>query len=386
MPKSTYNCGILVNDNHTDIVLKVYSNRLFLIVTQFEKLGSLVTVNRGSPINQFDSDIYTAQTIFGNDSEEIHAAARYIAESIKIDRPLKLILSIMSLIFGQLVIGPPGSGKTTYCNAMSNFLEKMGRKIAIINIDPANENMEYKATVDITELIKHDEVMNTYSLGPNGALVYCMEFLEANTDWLIKKILDLKDHYIIIDCPGQIELYTHHKSITKIVERMSENLIRLCSVHLMDSHHCSDPGKYLSSLMVCTSTMLQIGLPHINIMTKLDLMQKYKDKLDFNIEFYTEVLDLNYLLERLDEDPITAKYKKLNAALVSLIQDYSLVSFLPLDISNQALLLQVKNAIDKANGYIFGGNEPHDIQTLLACAVGAVNEKEKMSTLDSYFQ
>lgn len=40
----------------------------------------------------------------------------------------------MSLIFGQLVIGPPGSGKTTYCNAMSNFLEKMGRKIAIINI------------------------------------------------------------------------------------------------------------------------------------------------------------------------------------------------------------------------------------------------------------
>ncbi|KAK0082108.1 hypothetical protein PV326_007349 [Microctonus aethiopoides] len=269
---------------------------------------------------------------------------------------------------------------------MSNFLEKMGRKIAIINIDPANENMEYKATVDITELIKHDEVMNTYSLGPNGALVYCMEFLEANTDWLIKKILDLKDHYIIIDCPGQIELYTHHKSITKIVERMSENLIRLCSVHLMDSHHCSDPGKYLSSLMVCTSTMLQIGLPHINIMTKLDLMQKYKDKLDFNIEFYTEVLDLNYLLERLDEDPITAKYKKLNAALVSLIQDYSLVSFLPLDISNQALLLQVKNAIDKANGYIFGGNEPHDIQTLLACAVGAVNEKEKMSTLDSYFQ
>ncbi|KAK0173911.1 hypothetical protein PV328_007048 [Microctonus aethiopoides] len=292
----------------------------------------------------------------------------------------------MSLIFGQLVIGPPGSGKTTYCNAMSNFLEKMGRKIAIINIDPANENMEYKATVDITELIKHDEVMNTYSLGPNGALVYCMEFLEANTDWLIKKILDLKDHYIIIDCPGQIELYTHHKSITKIVERMSENLIRLCSVHLMDSHHCSDPGKYLSSLMVCTSTMLQIGLPHINIMTKLDLMQKYKDKLDFNIEFYTEVLDLNYLLERLDEDPITAKYKKLNAALVSLIQDYSLVSFLPLDISNQALLLQVKNAIDKANGYIFGGNEPHDIQTLLACAVGAVNEKEKMSTLDSYFQ
>lgn len=71
---------------------------------------------------------------------------------------------------------------------------------------------------------------------------------------------------------------------------------------------------------------------------------------------------------------------------MSLIEDYSLVTFLPLDISNQALLLRVKNAIDKANGYIFGGNEPQDVQTLLACAVGAVNENERMSTLDAYFQ
>jgi len=40
----------------------------------------------------------------------------------------------MTLIYGQLVIGPPGSGKTTYCNAMSKFLESIGRKVAVINI------------------------------------------------------------------------------------------------------------------------------------------------------------------------------------------------------------------------------------------------------------
>lgn len=70
---------------------------------------------------------------------------------------------------------------------------------------------------------------------------------------------------------------------------------------------------------------------------------------------------------------------------MSLIEDYSLVSFIPLDVSNQALLLQVKNSVDKANGYIFGGNEPRDVQTLLACAVGAVSETEKISTVDAYF-
>ncbi|XP_015187630.1 PREDICTED: GPN-loop GTPase 2 [Polistes dominula] len=291
----------------------------------------------------------------------------------------------MSVIFGQFVIGPPGSGKTTYCNAMCKFLEQMGRKVAVINIDPANENMEYVPSVDISELIKHEEVMLEYDLGPNGALIYCMEFLEANINWLITKVFNLKDYYLIFDCPGQVELYTHHKSVSSIVEKLTQNLVRLCSVHLIDSHHCSDPGKYLSSLILCTTTMLQIGLPHVNIMTKFDEMKKFKDQLAFNIDFYTEVLDLNYLLEKLDEDPFTTKYKKLNAALISLVEDYSLVSFIPLDVTNQALLLKVKNAIDKANGYIYGGNEPQDVQALLACAVGAVSETKNMSTIDSYF-
>ena len=72
--------------------------------------------------------------------------------------------------------------------------------------DPANENMEYEAKVDIAELIKHNEVMDVHGLGPNGALVYCIEFLEANVGWLVRKILNLKDHYIIIDCPGQVNI------------------------------------------------------------------------------------------------------------------------------------------------------------------------------------
>ncbi|XP_070171724.1 GPN-loop GTPase 2 [Polyergus mexicanus] len=290
----------------------------------------------------------------------------------------------MSLIFGQFVIGPPGSGKTTYCNAMSKFLESIGRKVAVINIDPANENMEYTPAIDISELIKHEDVMTDLALGPNGALVHCMEFLETNVQWLVRKVLDLKDHYLIFDCPGQVELYTHHKSVSRIAEKLNQNLVRLCSVHLVDSHHCSDPGKYLSSLILCTTVMLQMGLPHVNVMTKFDEMKKFKDCLAFNIDYYTEVLDLNYLLEQLDEDLFITKYKKLNKALVSIIEGYSLVSFIPLDVSNKALLLQVKNAVDKASGYVFGGNEPRDVQTLLACAVGAVSENERMSTLDEY--
>ncbi|XP_014224889.1 GPN-loop GTPase 2 [Trichogramma pretiosum] len=290
----------------------------------------------------------------------------------------------MSVLYGQLVIGPPASGKTTYCHEMGKFLENLGRKVAIINIDPANENMGYKAAVDVCDLVKHEDIMKNNKLGPNGALVYCMEYLEKNIDWLLAKVLNLKDHYLLFDCPGQVELFTHHESMNKIVEKLGENLVRLCAVQLMDSHHCSDPGKYLSSLMVCTLSMLQLGMPHVNVMTKLDEMKLFSHKLDFNINFYTDVLDLKYLLDRLNEDDTITEYRKLNESFVSLIEDYSLVSFHPLDISNKAMLLNVKNAIDKANGYVFGGNEPQDVQALLACAVGAISETDRTASLDAY--
>ena len=45
----------------------------------------------------------------------------------------------MPTTFGQIVIGPPGAGKTTYCDYMAQLLRGLGRQVAIINIDPANE-------------------------------------------------------------------------------------------------------------------------------------------------------------------------------------------------------------------------------------------------------
>ena len=56
--------------------------------------------------------------------------------------------------FGQLVIGPPGSGKTTYVAAMAEMLRSLGRKVAIVNLDPANENMTYQPDVDVADLGK----------------------------------------------------------------------------------------------------------------------------------------------------------------------------------------------------------------------------------------
>lgn len=84
--------------------------------------------------------------------------------------------------------------------------------------------MEYIPAIDISELIKHEDVMTDCGLGPNGALVHCMEFLETNVQWLITKVLNLKDHYLIFDCPGQVS-YDSQLSLKSFCSQYINNVL-----------------------------------------------------------------------------------------------------------------------------------------------------------------
>ncbi|KAH0990071.1 hypothetical protein GBA52_001554, partial [Prunus armeniaca] len=274
------------------------------------------------------------------------------------------------MVFGQVVIGPPGSGKTTYCNGMSQFLQLIGRKVAVINLDPANDALPYECAVNIEDLIKLSDVMVEHGLGPNGGLVYCMDYLEKNIDWLEAKLKPLiKDHYFLFDFPGQVELFFLHSSTKNVIMKLVKKLnLRLTAVHLVDAHLCSDPGKYVSALLLSLSTMLHMELPHINVLSKIDLIESY-GKLAFNLDFYTDVENLSYLQYSLDQDPRSAKYRKLTKEICDVVEDYSLVNFATLDIqacqSLFTLLLTVGNLvklIDKSNGYIFAGIEASAVE------------------------
>ncbi|MGH0191464.1 UNVERIFIED_CONTAM: hypothetical protein FKN15_064612 [Acipenser sinensis] len=274
------------------------------------------------------------------------------------------------VMFGQVVIGPPGSGKTTYCLGMQEFLTKLGRKVVVVNLDPANDGLPYQCSVDIAELVTLDDVMDGLKLGPNGGLIYCMEYLEANFDWLEKKLQQFKGCYFLFDCPGQVELYTHQNSVKNIFAQLTKWNFRLTAVHLVDSHYCADPAKFISVLCTSLSTMLHVELPHVNVLSKMDLMEQF-GKLAFNLDYYTEVLDLSYLLEHLASDPFFKKFKRLNEKLVELIEDYSLVSFIPLNVQDKESMVQVMKVVDKANGYCFGDLEERSMEAMMSAAVGA---------------
>ena len=50
---------------------------------------------------------------------------------------------------------------------------------------------------------------------------------------------------------------------------------QLAAVHLVDAHHCSDPTKFISVLLTSLSTMIHIELPHVNVLSKIDLVEQY---------------------------------------------------------------------------------------------------------------
>merc|ERR1719153_1782224 len=256
---------------------------------------------------------------------------------------------------------------------MADLLRAMGRKVAIVNLDPANENMTYTPDVDVAQLVRLEEVMDSLGLGPNGGLVYCMQFLVENFAWLVAKLEALEPGtYLLFDCPGQVELYTVDNSVKEVLERLLEKDYRLCAVHLVDSHYCSDPAKFISVCLTSLTTMLQIELPHINLLSKVDLVEKY-GKLQFNLDYYTEVLDLEYLLDCFPEDNFTKKYRSLNEALTGLITDYSLVNFIPLTVKSKDRMLAVSQHIDKANGYVFGCAEERTTRSMMGSVFGGAD-------------
>ncbi|KAI9724039.1 MAG: hypothetical protein M1812_000757 [Candelaria pacifica] len=286
--------------------------------------------------------------------------------------------------FAQLVLGPPGSGKSTYCDGMHQFMGAIGRKCSVVNLDPANDQTSYPCALDVRDLITLDEIMKDEELGPNGGVLYALEELEHNFDWLEQGLGQLKEDYILFDCPGQVELFTHHSSLRNIFFRLQKLGYRVCSHHCpqlfnnIDSYTLTLPSLYISTLLLSLRAMLQMDLPHLNVLTKLDKLSQYSP-LPFNLDYYTEVQDLSYLLPHLaDESPAlqNAKFEGLNKAIVELVEDFGLVGFETLAVENKKSMMTLLQAIDRAGGYAFGGAEGAND------TVWQVAMREGMTTMD----
>jgi len=117
--------------------------------------------------------------------------------------------------------------------------------------------------------------------GPNGGLIFCMEFLLENLSWLSEQLggdSDVDDDYIIFDCPGQIELYTHLKVMRQLTDALEGWNFRICTVFLLDSHFMTSTSSFISGAMACLSAMTCLETPFVSVLSKIDLLSKKSKK------------------------------------------------------------------------------------------------------------
>ncbi|CAE7252749.1 GPN2, partial [Symbiodinium sp. CCMP2592] len=111
--------------------------------------------------------------------------------------------------------------------------------------------------------------------------------------------------------------------------------------------------------MLSLSAMMQLELPHINVLSKIDMVMDHTDDLTFSLDYYAGVSDLSQLLWTLqtNKHPLSTKFKAFNRLLAELIEDYGLVSFEPLDIEDKECALRVLGRCDTANGHVMNAEK-----------------------------
>lgn len=249
--------------------------------------------------------------------------------------------------FAQLVLGPAGSGKSTYCAELQRYCADSGRSVHVVNLDPAAENFTYSLSVDMRELICVDDVSVSLSLGPNASLVYCMEFLLENISWLLDKLEPFVDNdYLIFDMPGQIELYTHFSFMRDLVAHLGSADFRMQALYMLDSQFMSDPAKFFGGAVTALSAMVQLEVPHVNVLSKMDLVRGAEEERlqDF---FRT---DVDVLVNELSH--VTGpRFLRLNEAMGNLLDDFNMVQFVPLDVTDEDSLATLLLRVDLALQY-----------------------------------
>jgi len=176
------------------------------------------------------------------------------------------------LIGAIIIVGIAGSGKTELCASLAQWFKSEGQRVAVLNLDPGVLKIPYEPDVDVREYVDSTELMNKYGLGPNGSLLLAMDLIANNIERINEELMKLKPNYLIVDTPGQMEIFAYRTSGLFLADQLyADSKVIL---FLFDGVFCKDPKNFVSNALLSASIYFRFSLPIINVLTKIDLLRK----------------------------------------------------------------------------------------------------------------
>jgi hypothetical protein len=167
------------------------------------------------------------------------------------------------------VTGTAGSGKSYLTNALKSWYVSRGEDAIAVNLDPGVVTLPYEADVDVRQTIDLEGIMEEYGLGPNGALVLAADMVATGLDQIQEEIDSYKPEYVVVDTPGQTELFAFRESGEFIVkETRADSKVLL---FLLDPLLANTPVNFLSLALLSASVGLRMGVSRISVLTKRDI-------------------------------------------------------------------------------------------------------------------
>ncbi|KAH8740059.1 hypothetical protein FG386_000886 [Cryptosporidium ryanae] len=171
-----------------------------------------------------------------------------------------------------VVIGMAGSGKTSFVSALYHYLSKDGKKAYTINLDPAVLSCPYPVNINIKSTFDYKKIMKEYGLGPNGAIMTSLSLFSVKFDQVLSILESKTDlEYVIIDTPGQIEVFNWSASGSIILEGLSLSFPTVVA-YIVDTVRSQKPVTFMSNMLYSCSVMYRCKLPFILIFNKIDVV------------------------------------------------------------------------------------------------------------------
>jgi len=167
-------------------------------------------------------------------------------------------------------LGTAGSGKSTMVYAFQLWMNSQGLDCVTVNLDPGAEALQYSPDLDVRDYVNLEEVMAEQGLGPNGAQVAAADMAAMNAKELADVLETFETNYVLIDTPGQIELFTFRASGPVLIDAFGRADSAL--VYLNDPALVKTASGFISSVLLNATVQFRHGLPFINVLSKADLL------------------------------------------------------------------------------------------------------------------